>query len=232
MASAKKKNAPDAAPSATNDAPQIVREPITVRGNDLLKLLAATGGVYLTQEEGNDAVDAGFAAVNMADTQGNTALVTITAEGRAQIEGPVKGKTVFDIDDSVPMPDAHKKRGGKRGSKYPFEKLEVGQSFHVPKSKDMPNPVSALASSLTGARRRYETPVKDAEGNQVFETVKVKTYATDAHGKRIKDKDGHFVVSGEKEVSKPKTQQTRDFQVFEAAKDDPKGPGARVFRTK
>lgn len=210
-----------------------VREPITERGNDLLKALYDHGGLYLTVEEGKEAVDAGDATVNKDDTQGNTALVMLTPQGAAKV-APQKPesapKVTFEIDDYAP-PLPNKKRGGKRGSKYPFDALEVGKSFHVPVTKEIPNPVSALASSLTGARRRYEQPVMDGD-NPVMETVKIKTYALDSKGKRIKDASGKFVVIGEKTETRPKMVQTRDFYVVAASKDDPKGPGARVVRSR
>lgn len=233
MASAKKKSADLSNASAANDSAEVAREPVTVTGLDLLKLIAATGGAYLTQAEGQAAIDAGHAVVDVSNVRGNTAFVTLTDAGAAAISAAVasKEKPVFEIDDYSP-PVLVKKRGGKRGSKYPFESLEVGKSFHVPKTAEMPNPVSALASSLTGARRKFAEPVLDGEGKPVMETVTVKTYATDASGKRIKGADGHFVVSGEKSVSKPKMNQTRDFQVVEADAKDPRGPGARVVRTK
>lgn len=234
MASPNKKNANAGAAPAANDGSvaSVARVAVTVTGIDLVKLIAATGGAYLTQTEGKEIVDAGYATVNMSDVQGETALVTLTDGGRALLEAAAtKGKPVFEIDDDVPMPEAPKKRGGKRGSKYPFENLEVGKSFHVPKTKDMPNPVSALASSLTGARRRFETPALDADQKPIVETVKVKTYATDNSGKRLKV-NGKFVVSGESTAFKPKMIQQRDFTVVEVGADDKRGPGARVYRTK
>lgn len=229
MASANKKTAS----TAKDDAPaNDTREPVTVRGLDLLKLIEATGGAYLTQDEGKEAVDAGNAIVNMDNAQGNTAFVTLTEAGKALLaDAASESKPVFEIDDYVP-PMPEKKRRGKGGSKYPFDALKVGQSFHVPVTANMPNPVSAIASSLTGARRKYEVPMLDANGKPVFETVTVKTYAKDTNGKRIKGADGKFVVSGETSISREKMVQTRDFQIFEADKADPRGPGARVVRTK
>lgn len=234
MGNPKHKTAPVApASEAGNENSNISREAVNERGLDLAKRLAETGGMYLTQAEGADLVSAGFATVNVDDVQGDTALVQLTAAGLALITPATAkaAKVVIEIDTDVKMPEAQKKRGGKRGSKYPFDKLEIGASFHVPKSKDMPNPVSALASSLTGARRRYESPVLDSEGKPVMETVTVKTYAVDAKGKRVKA-NGKFVVTGEKATQRAKVIQNRDFQVFEVGADDPKGEGARVFRTK
>lgn len=222
------------APSADEGNTPVERQPVMARGDELLKLIYNSGGLYLTQDEGAEIVASGDAKVNTDDTQGDAALVLLTPQGASKVAPSDLGraKPVYDIDDYVPPPPAKKNRGGKRGSKYPFDKLEVNKSFHVPVSKDMPNPVSALASSLTGARRKYEVAVLDDKGQPVMETVKVKTYAVDAKGKRVKNREGKFVVTGETTGQKPKMEQTRDFYVVEAAKDDPKGPGARVVRSK
>lgn len=223
-----------AANPAANDTEVAVltRQPVTVTGLDLLKLLAATNGAFLTKAEASDAIASGHALVDTSRIEGDTAFVSLTDAGSAFLAASAAEKElpVFDVDKGYAPTVSAKKRGGKRGSKYPFASLEVGDSFHVPKTKAMPNPVSALASSLTGARRKYEIPVLE-NGEPVIEKVKVKTYATDASGKRLKVA-GKFVVSGETFVEKPKMQQTRDFYVVEAAPDDPRGPGARVVRSK
>lgn len=203
------------------------REPVTATGNALLTLLYNNGGMYLTEAEAAAAIAAGDATVNMDDVQDDTALVMLTPQGAAKVKPA--GKSEFEIDDAVPMP-VKASRGGKRGSKYPFDALKVGQSFHVPKTKDNPDPVSALASSLTGARRRYSIPAVDSEGRQIMQDVTVKTYKLDASGKREKDSDGKWIVTGSQVVRKPALKETRDFLVAEADKKDPRGPGARVFR--
>lgn len=205
------------------------REPVTARGNDLLTLLYNNGGMYLTQAEGADAVAAGDAHVNTDDTQGDTALVMLTPQGAAKVAPKNASKPAFEIDDDVPMPTKASK-GGKRGSKYPFDSLKIGQSFHVPTTKDNPDPVAALASSLTGARRRYSIPAVDANGAKLFESATIKTFQLDASGKRVKGADGKWIVTGSKSEQRPVLKLTRDFMVVAVDKKDPKGPGARVFR--
>src|SRR4051812_31490076 len=139
---------------------------ISARGNALLKLIAAAGdkGLMLTQAEAHMAVKDGDASVDTSVTEGEgnkqTAKVTLTDQGRAKIAP--KAAAVFEIDDNVPLP-TKKVGGAKRGSKYPFDKLAVGQSFHVPATKENPEPVTALASSLTGARRLFSKGVKNDE---------------------------------------------------------------------
>lgn len=207
------------------------RKAISARGNALLKLIAAAGdkGLMLTKAEGHMAITAGHAVVDTGVVDGDTAKVTLTDAGRAAIAPKVV--TSFEIDDAVPMP-VKSKAGAKRGSKYPFDKLNVGQSFHVPATVENPEPITALASSLTGARRLFAKPVL-VDGQPVKETVTVNEYAVDAKGKRIKDAEtGKWVVTGTKPVERIKTEQERDFVAASVGADDPKGVGARVYRTK
>ena len=116
----------------------------------------------------------------------------------------------------------------RSGSKYPFDKLEVGQSFHVPATVAVTDPFKAIASSVTGARRRYSEKVV-VDGVVQTETVTVKTFTKDANGKRVK-RDGHYVVTGTETVNREKTRQTRDFLAAAVGADDPNGAGARVWR--
>lgn len=204
------------------------RKAVTARGDALLKLLAEAGekGLMLTQAEAHMAIKAGHAVVDTSVNDGDTAKVTITEAGKAKLAPAAK----IEIDDAVPMPEAKKPGGGPRGSKYPFDALNVGQSFHVAATEENPDPVTALASSLTGARRKYQEQVFNEDGSPKVETVKVKTYATDANGKRIKGEDGHWVVTGEATEPRNVTKQTRDFIAVAVGADDPRGKGARVFR--
>lgn len=188
------------------------------------------GGVYLTKEAAAEAVAAGNLAPDTSNVKGDTVLCLLTAQG-ASLVPKQPAVASIEIDDDVPMP-VKERKGGRRGSKYPFEALEVGKSFHVPKTAEMPDPVAALASSLTGARRKFESKVADSTGAPVMEDVKVKTYKLDAKGKREKDATGSWIVAGETTVKKQKTVNTRDFFVIEAKADDKRGAGARVFRSR
>jgi hypothetical protein len=91
-----------------------------------------------------------------------------------------KPMTEFSIDTGVPVPAI--KRSGAATSIYPFDALEVGQSFFVPATEDMPNPGKSLASTVSSASKRYATETGTREltrknrttGEQ--ETVTVPTY--------------------------------------------------------
>lgn len=224
--------------SAAQKAPP-AREAVTATGNDLLQLISDNGGMYLLPSEAAEANAAGHISVNTNDLgpDGATAMVTLTDAGEAALasgnesEVQTSGKVKFEIDDDVPMP-AIKKESGRRGSKYPFDDLKPGQSFHIAATAKVPNPLASLASSLTVARRRYEIAAVDANGNPIMETVKVKNYKLDASGKRVKGPDDKFIVESEQAVQRQKRTATREFTAHVVGKDDPRGAGVRVYRQK
>lgn len=59
----------------------------------------------------------------------------------------------FEIETGVPVPD-RPRRSGPTG-KYPFDALEVGQSFFIPATNDKPEPWKSMQSTVTAAQRRY-----------------------------------------------------------------------------
>lgn len=216
------------------------RQPITARGADLLALVAAAGdaGLMLTQEEGLEAVTAGFLAVDTSVTEGNTAKVTLTDAGRASLTSSGNSATNYEIDDAVPMPASTVRRGRQGG--YPFDNLNVGQSFHVapnpakPASGDKPavpaetpaDVAARLQSSVSGARARFAEEIPGET-----ESYTVRTYKKTEDGKAfLKDAEGKRIVDTETPGTRPKTKLTRDFKVMPVDASDPKGPGARVWR--
>lgn len=186
-----------------------------------------TGFLMLTQAEGKALVDAGFAVVDPSNVEGDKAAVSLTETGVALVpaEGGAAVATGFEIDDGVPVPTGTNRRGRESG--YPFDKLEVNQSFHVaPKAGETPADTAArLQSSVSSARASY------AEGTGEFETKSVKVYAKDANGSFIKDAEGKRVVAETKSEQREKMKLTRDFMVRAVDATDPKGAGARVWRT-
>jgi hypothetical protein len=80
----------------------------------------------------------------------------------------------FAIDDAIPVPAASN-RGGRGGNVYPFDTLNVGQSFHVPATDKKPNPAKSLASTVSSATKRYV-----GKGDRKFRVAPVD--ATDPRG--------------------------------------------------
>lgn len=203
------------------------REPVTARGADLMAMIADAGesGLMLTQDEGLDLVNSGYATVDTSVTEGDTARVTLTEAGNAALSASGNTATGFEIEDNVEMPTNTARRGRTGG--YPFANLAINQSFHVPAKagEDAAKVAARLQSSVSGARASF------AEETGETETVTKKTYSRNADGSFVKDADGKRVVESETSVERPKTRLTRDFKVLAVDASDPKGAGARVWRT-
>lgn len=131
----------------------------------------------------------------------------------------------YAIDDGIALPPVKRNFGSTREPTYPFDLLNVGQSFHVPATEDMPNPSRALGSAVSQQNKKW------ARGTGRFETVEVQLYKLGADGKRLKH-DGHYVKDGVNVQDQEITVQEREFTIRTVDASDPRGSGARVFRIK
>ena len=84
-----------------------------------------------------------------------------------------KVQTMFKIENDIPMPSGSAR--GRGGNLYPFDDLEVGQSFFVANSEDKPNAAKSLASTVSSATARYAVPSEDGatKTNKKGKTVPV-----------------------------------------------------------
>lgn len=98
------------------------------------------------------------------------------------------------ITNAVLPPSKRGNKGGGAPTQYPFDALEIGQTFFVPVSEKHPDPVKTLGSTVSSANMRYaedtgekrevnrakrgegNKAVKDAAGNKVMEKVTVPVY--------------------------------------------------------
>lgn len=213
----------------------------------LFKVVEASrsGGVaYLSQAEGEGLLGANLITVNTNQPDPNDAskVAAYPTEAGAKFydenndtSGAVAGEgegagtkaAAFEIDDNVPL--AEKRRGSvgqKRESIYPFDKLGVGQSFHVPVSADMPKPNRTLGSAVSNATKSYAVEDLAADGSKQYDTVNAPN--KDAAGNVIKNADGSEQTRAEQRV---RMKNTRVFTVRAVGADDPRGEGARVYRT-
>lgn len=185
-------------------------------------ILATAGGfVYAAMADVAPFVAEGLVEVNeaMTNEQGQFA-VRLKQEG---IQNESSGASEFALDDGIAMPATKR---GRQGDTYPFDKMGVGQSFFIAATAEKPNPAKAMASTVSSATARY------AVGTGEFETVKVKQYAVDESGKRVRNEAGELVVIGETTEQREVTKTTRKFEV--RAVDETaqgRGPGARIWRT-
>ena len=99
-----------------------------------------------------DAADAAETAEKARDTAADAAETAETGK----IE---KVKTMFKIEGSIPVPTISGR--GRGGNVYPFNQLEVGQSFFVANSESKPNAAKSLASTVSSATARYAVPAED-----------------------------------------------------------------------
>ena len=115
----------------------------------------------MTDDNGNvatRATQAGIESLDNGETIGNNATseaISATAEtGKTE-----KVKTMFKIEDSIPVPTISGR--GRGGNVYPFDQLEFGQSFFVANSEDKPNAAKSLASTVSSATARYAVASED-----------------------------------------------------------------------
>lgn len=104
-----------------------------------------------------------------ADTVIDSTTTTGTASpADATTTAPAADAAAASSDEiaifSVPLPEKKRVAFGGRSSSYPFEKLEVGQSFFVANSEKMPNAKKSLASTVSSATRRFAEAAKNDDG--------------------------------------------------------------------
>lgn len=204
-------------------------------GSALLAAIAS-GEVTRITEAQAASLDASHFQVNTADVVDGAALVRLTDAGIAaagsQSNAAPASTGGIEIDDDVPMPDTA--RRAPRETVYPFDKLEVGQSFHVAKTADNPDPATRLSSSVSGAHVRYSPIIKDEAGNPVMEEYQSPVYKRTEDGKGyVKGEDGKRVVERmETKTREKRGEPTKQFRIVSVGKDDKRGEGARVFRVK
>lgn len=160
----------------------------------------ATGIQYMADANNNAATG----STNEQSVAGSDAAAGGAALSAAQPAAAPAGSGF--VIASVPLPTRKSERAG-RSSSYPFDALEVGQSFFVPATEAKPNPRKSLASTVSSATRRFATKT---------------------------DRTRNITVKGVAK-SVPVYEETRKFEVFEGTGDNYGQPGVKgaiVGRTK
>lgn len=123
---------------------------------------------------------------------------------------------IFEIRADVKKPEGRAIGGNLTNrSMYPFDKLEVGQSFGVSdKERDQLSSIVSNQNRAKGNQRKVVGP----DGNPIPITVESK----DANGNVI-----GTLPTGEFQMERIK-----EFSLVEADKDDPDGAKFRIFRDK
>ena len=100
------------------------------------------------------------------------------------------------------------KRGGRSsGNKWPFDKMEVGDTFFIAATEDVPEPAKQYASTVSGATNRYSVEVPG-------ETRERKVLLKDDGGKPLLDGEGRKTYRVETVLA---TKQTRKFVIRKEA---------------
>lgn len=182
--------------SAGKKAGRRAADPVIVIG--LAEIVAAgANGIYTSPEVHSSLLEAGLVEINPAMTNeageiatratqkgiesldnsnGNGKNAPTEATSETAVTGKTeKVKTMFQIEDNVPVPAISGRGRGRGGETYPFEQLAVGQSFFVANSESKPNAAKSLASTVSSATARYAVPAEDGrtKTNKKGETVPV-----------------------------------------------------------
>lgn len=170
----------------------------------LLAMIAAASAAnniyYVTQADGVPLLQAGLIEVDETNLQDGKAASRITVAGVNYLNGGDTMNTAtqsaaspYGVIKGAQLPPSKRGfglRGGGAPKLYPFETMEVGDSFFVEVSAKHPNPVKTLGSTVSSANLRYAETVGekevvrnkrgkknklvlDAAGQPIPETVKV-----------------------------------------------------------
>lgn len=120
---------------------------------------------------------------------------------------------VLGINTTLTMPSRDARRTGGFKSKYGFENMEVGTSIGV-----VGRSAKTLASTISGANRRFRVEKRDEKGAIVYEQIPLK----DATGNVTSYTQGPALFE----------QQRHFFAIDTDPKTDPEGATARIWRDK
>lgn len=81
------------------------------------------------------------------------------------------GPSAISIIKGAALPEV--KRGASIGTAtYPFETMELGDAFFVPKTPERPTPAKSLASTVSSANIRFAEVVKNPDGTDKMRTTR------------------------------------------------------------
>lgn len=160
----------------------------------LAEIVAATldnakGFLYTSPAVHIPLIEAGLVEINAAMTNEAGEVATrATEKGMQQMSNtsaetttPVVTASGFAIESGIPLPSISGRGRASGVGKYPFDKLEVGQSFFVPASDDMKEPGKTLASTVVRANLHYSEVVegkmkKNRKGEDVPERKQIRQF--------------------------------------------------------
>ena len=138
--------------------------------NETLKTIAkatkANGHTFIPAEHAAELVNAGLIEVNpeLKNDQGHVAV-------RATEALYSKLKPTFEITMGLDVPAVKRTQFAPTPEKYPFSKLELGGSFFIPATEDVPEPSKKYASAVAAAVKRFHVETGGTKANRKGEAV-------------------------------------------------------------
>src|SRR5690606_13305268 len=119
-----------------------------------------------TKAELANLLDNGMVEVNDEITDGDKVAVRATEKGTNSMSDnstgagnnaaapttPATAAPSFALIDGAVLPEG---RAPRASSVYPFETMNVGQSFFIPATEAKPNPSKSMASTVSSANKRF-----------------------------------------------------------------------------
>lgn len=165
----------------------------------------------------------------VAPAADNPATAPPTPPSGTPVDMDGDGKTDFVIADNIAVPTIKRGGGGNRGKraeKYPFSKLEIGQSFHVPPGEDYDKTARKMSTQVSNANKDSEVIAMPPQ----MTTVTKRRAKKDEAGNVLKDPQTGKKLFETYQVQEQVMQQTKFFVSRKVGQDDPQGVGVRVFR--
>lgn len=179
----------------------------------LAQIISATEAgshFFVSREEGKPLLDhkPPLIVVNFEITQGDKAAARSTEAAKAivgTVAAPVTTTSPFAIVKGAQLPPSKRGAGLHSGApkQYPFDQMEIGDSFFVPVSEKHPNPVKTLGSTVSSANMRFAEVV---EG----QTREVERAKRGPDRKAMTNPDGSKVME---KVTLPVYKFTRKFEI-------------------
>jgi hypothetical protein len=178
---------------------------------------AAGGFHYVTKDEASpllshvpqlievntNMIEEGTGKAAARATSAGTAM-TQTAQSGAAVPGVVMPSPFGIIKGAILPPSRRGEglRGGGAPKQYPFDTMEVGDSFFVPVSEKHPDPLKTLGSTVSSANMRF--------AEETGEMRKVHRKVRGKDRKATVDGAGNFVYE---DVEIPVYKHTRKFEI-------------------
>lgn len=150
-----------------NKAQKLKRESLEGLSFIVTATKSEVGYMFVPAENAEWLAKNGFVELDNSNINGDGFIATrATEKGISKVMSEDTNVVVAApqfVIENVPVVVA-KKGGGKKGVAYPFDALEVGQSFVVPATEKRPDPAKSLASTITNANAKYAELVFEEDG--------------------------------------------------------------------